>query len=77
MEQIMKGFGIPLPSINIIAANTTIAMDFDTVQDLLPNTTANSNGTGILCVLGPISLAMSYNTSTKLTTGVVLGLCNQ
>jgi hypothetical protein len=76
MEQIMKGFSIPLPTINIIAANTTIAMDFDTVQDLHSNTTANSNGTGILCVLGPISLAMSYNTSTKLTTGVVLGLCN-
>jgi hypothetical protein len=76
MEQIMKGFGIPLPSINIIAANTTIAMDFDTVQDLHSNTTANSNDTGILCVLGPISLAMSYNTTTKLTTGVVSGLCN-
>lgn len=76
MELIMKGFGIPLPTINIKAANTTIAMDFDSVQDLHSNPTADSSGTGILCVLGPISLAVSYNTSTKLTSGVVLGLCN-
>jgi len=72
----MEAFSIPVSSINVIAANTTIAMDFDTVQDLHSNTTATSNGTGILCVLGPIALAMSYNPSTKLTAGVVLGLCN-
>jgi hypothetical protein len=76
MEKVMEAFSIPLPSINIIAANTTVAMDFDTVQDLESNTTANFNGTGIICVLGPIALAMSYNISTKLTTGVLLGRCN-
>jgi hypothetical protein len=76
MEQIMGAFNIPAPCINIIAAHTTIAMDFDTVQDLHSPATANSKRTGIICVLGSIALVMSYNTATKLTTGVVLGLCN-
>ena len=76
MEQIMEAFKIPSPSINIIAAHTTIAMDFDTVQDLHAPATANSQRNGVICVLGSIALAMSYNTATKLTTGVVLGLCS-
>lgn len=76
MEQIMEAFNIPSPSINIIAAHTTIAMDFDTVQDLHAPATANSKRNGVICVLGSIALAMSYNTATKLTTGVVLGLCS-
>ena len=72
----MEAFSIPSPSINIIAAHTTIAMDFDTVQDLHAPATANSQRNGVICVLGSIALAMSYNTATKLTTGVVLGLCS-
>lgn len=76
MEQIMEAFNVPAPSINVIAAHTTIAMDFDTVQDLNAPTTTSSKRTGILCVLGSIALAMSYNTATKLTTGVVLGFCS-
>ncbi|GAB7333756.1 hypothetical protein MBLNU13_g05283t2 [Cladosporium sp. NU13] len=72
----MEAFNVPAPSINVIAAHTTIAMDFDTVQDLNAPTTTSSKRTGILCVLGSIALAMSYSTATKLTTGVVLGFCS-
>lgn len=72
----MEAFNIPSPSINAIAAHTTIAMDFDTVEDLHSPTTANSKRTGIICILGSIALAMSYNAARKLTTGVVLGLCS-
>lgn len=72
----MKAFNIPLPFINIMAAHATVAMDFDAVQDIqLPATTAPKR-TGIIFVLGPIALASSYNVVTKMTTGVVLGLCN-
>lgn len=76
MEQITGGFNIPVPCINVIAAHTTIAMDFDIVQDLHSPTTANSKRTGTICVLGTIALAMTYNIATKLTRGVVLGLCS-
>lgn len=44
------------------------------MQDLHSPNTADSKRTGIVCVLGSIALAMCYNTATKLTTGVVLGL---
>lgn len=74
--QIMEAFNIPLPFINIMAAHATVAMDFDAVQDLQSTTTAVSRRTGIIFVLGPIALAASYNIATKMTTGVVLGLCN-
>jgi len=69
-------FDIPLPFVNLAAACTTIAMDFDTVQDCALPTGVALEPTGIICVLGPISLAVSYNIATKITTGVVLGLCN-
>jgi hypothetical protein len=64
-----------LPFVNLMAAHTTIAMDFDTIHDLEPLTVADYKRNGIICILGPIALAASYNPATKLTTGVVLGLC--
>ncbi|KAM0706159.1 hypothetical protein Q7P35_006708 [Cladosporium inversicolor] len=74
--QILEAFNIPLPFINIMAAHATVAMDYDAVQDFQLPATAPSKRTGIIFVLGPIALATSYSIVTKMTTGVVLGLCN-
>lgn len=72
----MEALKVPSPFINIMAAHATVAMDFDAVQSSQLPTTASSKRTGIIFVLGPIALATSYNIATKMTTGVVLGLCN-
>lgn len=72
LEEVVETFNIPLPFVNILAAHTTIALDFDTDQDCGQ---PSVKPTGVICVLGPISLAVSYNTATKITTGIVLGLC--
>jgi hypothetical protein len=76
LSEVMKVFSIPLPFVNMLAAHTTIAMDFDTVQDFQSLLTTDFKRTGIICVLGPIALATSFNAATKMTTGIVLGLCN-
>lgn len=76
LEHALEAFNIPLPFVSFVASHTTIAMDFDTVQAIVTPNTANTQRTGIICVLGPIALAVSFNSVTEVTTGVVLGLCD-
>lgn len=59
-----------------MASHTTIAMDFDTLDNTGTPEGADIQRTGIICVLGPIALALSFNTVTNITSGIVLGLCN-
>jgi hypothetical protein len=59
LSEVMKVFSIPLPFVNMLAAHTTIAMDFDTVQDFQSLLTTDFKCTDIICVLGPIALATS------------------
>lgn len=59
-----------------MASHTTIAMDFDTVRDSKTPDAADIHRTGIICILGPIALALSFNTVTNIASCVILGLCN-
>lgn len=73
---VLEAFNIPLPFINVMAGHTTIAKDFDAIQERHSLTMIDSKRIIIVCVLGPIALALSYSIATNSATGVVLGLCN-
>lgn len=79
MERVLTGFQIPSSFVNFAAAHTTVALDVN-----FPESTCDANpsehGThqnikAIICVLGPLSLAMSYCSATRTSSAVVLGLC--